>query len=206
VNETINNLFILFAPGLGGNHLANLISLDSKFQTRFTERTYKYMHHQVVTNNVFPAHVALQNVRTDSIEKMLPTLINKSNVLCGHWLEYVMLKQSKFIEHFPNRSFCVIQMPNVNSLAYKRFENHCVNPMPWIYNELELLYKVENIAKLIDEVESKFYYIWPDMLTDKDIRLLFEDLKIQGMDLDIDMEMAQHYHTIWVEQNFKSNV
>ncbi len=203
----MTNLFILFAPGLGGNHLANLFSLDSKFQTRFTEETYKDIHNQVVTNDVFPVHISLQNISVNSIKKILPTLVNRNNVMCGHWLEYVWLKQSPLIKYFPNRTFCVIQMPDIDSsLAAKRFKNHCSDPMPWIYYELELLYKVENIAKLIDEDDSDFYHVCPDLLTNRDIKLLFDDLKNQGLEFEIDMDVAQYYHTIWIEQNFKDSV
>ena len=37
----IENLFVIFPPGGGGNHLANIVSTSPRFVTRFTPEVYE---------------------------------------------------------------------------------------------------------------------------------------------------------------------
>jgi hypothetical protein len=67
------NIFILFAPGLGGNHLANILSLDSRFQSRANDKVY--------AGTTDTAHTKLQNLQIQSIEKHLDQLVNQNNEL-----------------------------------------------------------------------------------------------------------------------------
>ena len=78
------NIFVLFAPGLGGNHLSNIFSLDSRYRRRVTDQMYD--------DQKKTAHTEIQNISLSSIEKNLDELVDQNNVLCGHWLEYVHLK------------------------------------------------------------------------------------------------------------------
>ena len=38
---TVDNIFTVFAPGCGGNHIANLVSTDSRLISRFGIDDYK---------------------------------------------------------------------------------------------------------------------------------------------------------------------
>ena len=53
VENKIKNVFVLFAPGLGGNHLANLISTDSRFQSRTTLDNYKNSNTKYNITDIF---------------------------------------------------------------------------------------------------------------------------------------------------------
>lgn len=195
----VQNIFILFAPGLGGNHLANILSLDKNFTNRASIQSY-----QSAVDN---AHTDIQNINYNSIKKNLPALVGKSNVLCGHWLEYEQLKEHNLLQHFPNRTFCTIQFPSHDSKLCSRFLNLSANQgiMPWVYNELGLLYKREYITKLIDEKDAPFMYVWPEMLINENIQVLINDLNNQGLNVEIDIVQAQQYHTMWLNKVFTSN-
>lgn len=192
------NIFILFAPGLGGNHLANILSLDSRFRSRANDEVY--------ASAAVTAHVKLQNINCQSIEKHLDQLVNQNNVFCGHWMEYVELKKSKLIEHFPNRIFCVIQMPKSNDRFYHRLLSKNPDATPWLLHEVALLYRTKNIKKLIDEKESSFVDIHPHMLCNQDITVLLDDVKNQGFDIKVDIEKAQRWHNVWIDKNFKNKL
>lgn len=182
---------------MGGNHLANILSLDSRFRLRADDAVYDGIEQT--------AHVTLQNINQQSIEKHLAQLVNQNNVFCGHWLEYVQLKESKLIEHFPNRTFCVIQIPEFDEIFYHRFLELNPNTPPWLLNEVALLYRKQHIEKLIDEQESPFVYIWPHMLSKLDITVLLDDINNQGLDIKVDIAQAQYWHNIWIAKNFKNN-
>lgn len=70
------NIFVLFAPGLGGNHLSNIFSLDSRYRRRVTDQMYD--------DQKKTAHTEIQNISLSSIEKNLDELVDQNNVLCGH--------------------------------------------------------------------------------------------------------------------------
>ena len=148
----------------------------------------------------------LQNINCQSIEKHLDQLVNQNNVLCGHWMEYVELKKSKLIEHFPNRTFCVIQMPTPDDKCYRRLLSKNPNATPWLLYEVELLYRTRNIKKLIDEEESSFVDIFTHMLCNQDITVLLDNIKHQGLDIKVDIEKAQRWHNVWIDKNFKNKL
>ena len=193
------NIFIIFAPGLGGNHLANIFSFDNNYRTRIENDTYE--------KNQKNAHVKLQNIDLKSMRENFDQLVGRNNVFCGHWSEYVYFKESDLNQHFQNRSFCVIQPPQKNSPFYHRLLHvtlpyHNKGTDPWLISEFIMLYKRENITKLINEVESHFVYIQPEMLIDKNIKELVNYVNNQGLNIHPDIEKAQACHNLWLSKNF----
>ena len=171
--------------------------MDSRYQSRANEEVY--------TSIEDTAHVGLQNLHFKSIEEHLDQLINQNNVFCGHWLEYVQLKESKLIDYFPNRTFCVIQMPTVGDKLYRRLLSKNSGATPWLLHEVDLLYRKQHIEKLIDEQESSFVYVWTRLLANCNITVLLDDINNQGLDIKVDIEKAQHWHNLWIAKNFENN-
>jgi hypothetical protein len=194
----IKNIFILFAPGCGGNHLANILSMSKPYQLRSFEQSYN-------DDQLHGAHPdQLAGINVPHLKKYLDILINKSNVFCGHWSEYVSVKEHGLLEYFPNRIFCVIQIPKIGSKLYNRFLMHNTGMTPWLYHEVTLLY--QHMTKLVDGKDTPLLYVCPDMLTDNSIKTIIDDLNNKGLDLDIDIDEAQKYHTKWINLNFKKNL
>ena len=199
--DTKTNLFVIFAPGLGGNHLANVLSLSKQFHSR--------VNYDVYNSDSIKAHlpgVGVTNLQLPSIEKELSTLKNQSNVFCGHWLEYMQLKESSLIDCFPNRSFCIMQIPQRGSLLSNRFLKFNSWGTPWLFTEVSALYNsMKNIKKLFDEPSSTFAHVLPDLLSDQNIELVLNDISRQGISLDIDINVAQDLHNKWMDKNFTIN-
>ena len=191
---TCENLFVIYAPNLGGNHLANMLSLGKNYAERFDPASYD--------QKVSTAHFAyISQIDLDGIRTNLDQLTTQSNVFCGHWMEYMLFKQSDLAEYFPNKKFFAIQMPSEGTPGYDRLTRRDPSMNnAWLFNEVTLLYKVPNLATLCNETTSPWYYVWPDLLFDSDINKLFADLKQQGFEIDVDLDLVQDLHTKWVNR------
>ena len=190
------NLFIIFAPGGGGTHLANMLSLSEPFTSRITQDSYNNLDKN--------AHQpTIQNMKLSYISNNIDILKNQSNVFCGHWLTYQQLKNSKFIDYFPNREFFVISVPtpdSTNTRALKKLLNYdkTLN-VSWIFHELSLLYRIEHLQLLCNEPTAPWRWVWPDDLFNDNIVTLVENLKSQGLDLNFNIDQLQPLHTKWLQ-------
>ena len=123
-NDSDSIMILMFPPGCGGNHLANLLSLSEQFQTRssFDDLLEKY------ESDSYNHHTgSLENLRNFVYPNSLEELKGHTGIpiICSHVIEYY-----NFIEFdapydiFINwnfRDIIVFSFPNENSMAYKRF-------------------------------------------------------------------------------------
>jgi hypothetical protein len=175
------NVFVIFAPGVGGNHLANMIATDPQFKSRATIEQYraakKYAHHSVMQN--------LTNLQIDSYN---------NNVLCGHFGELYWLDRSLF-EH---KQVVIIDIPlDKNSFAYKRFQIKNGNLSGYHVEEQRSLYTPEMIKRVTGISD---YYTIPaeSVVTNKSP----VDLLI-GMNYNVDKEICEQMHTEWIKHNLE---
>ena len=191
---TCENLFVIFPPSLGGNHLANMLSLGKKYADRFDPASYD--------QDASVAHFShINHLHTKSIQDNLHQLKHQSNVFCGHWAEYLLFQKSGLVKHFSNKKFFAIQMPEVGSLGYNRMIGRDPRSKnEHLFREITLLYRASNLSVLCDETTSPWYCVWPNMLFDPDISALFADLKNQGFDIDFDFDFVQSLHTKWFKR------
>lgn len=135
------NLFLIFPPGAGGNHLANMLSMHPKFSNRFTDmsaitsvktvtgcmpinnhadymynmlRFYDYKFKEQAPIQAVDAHFCdLQNLQSENLKKYMPTIINRygTYILCAHAMEYYHGKQKKDIEAMADSTFCLFTAP-----------------------------------------------------------------------------------------------
>lgn len=183
------NLFVIFPPGLGGNHLANILSLDPTYTTRFNIDAYDHL-----ANN---AHVAeMTNIDCDYIKDNIDRLSNQNNVFAGHLIEYSRLKLSNLLRYFPYRSFCLIQFPPPDTPAYKRLVKQNGVIPNWLYSEAGFMYTNTIFKNIFQEIslQSRFWHVYPEKLFAEDIRPLLQELH----SFSIDQELAQQLHTKWI--------
>ena len=196
------NLFIVFAPGLGGNHLKNILSLDSKFCNEFDLNEY----FQTQTNDLSKknAHFSpVLNLNSDTIAENLEFLIaNKNNIFCCHIAEYLWFLDSEYNKYFNNRQFICMNMPINNNLPGDRLMEFS----PWmnnryIFHEFATLYSSRYLSKLFDETD--WFYTSADLLFGDNINLVIDDLTQQGLALSIDRKVAQKLHNAWLSNIIK---
>ena len=173
------NVFVIFAPGLGGNHLANLIATDPRYYSRATvdqyQTTKKYAHHSLNAN--------LADINIISYD---------NNVLCGHFGELYWLDRSLF-EH---KQVVIIEIPkDKNSFAYKRFQTYNHDLPDYIVEEQRSLYTPE-IIKRVTGI-SDYYTIPAESIVNETSPV---DLLID-MNYNIDKKTCEQMHTEWIKTN-----
>jgi len=185
------NIFIIFSPGSGGNHLANLIGLSSRF--------YRQVDYSKYQSNIENAHYSkIKNLNYGDIYFNLNDLLAQNNVLCGHIGEYLFSKA--LLRKLPNRKYLIINLPKFKTgNAYKRMSafNPGFNNHEYFWEEQRILYSQESLAALFQE--DDFFNI--------DAELLFQSSKIiidyieQTLHTELDRQTATEIHDLWLSKN-----
>ena len=150
------NLFVLYPPGLGGSHLANMLSLSNDYVTRFSADRYD----QPVEFNGVKAHhfYNVPQFDVDIIANNLDMLSTQNNVFHGHWLSYHRFRNSGLLDKFQNRRYLIIQIPEENTRAFVRLQKLGLGSknFPWLLHEVRTLYKPTCLSLVCQEPISDF--------------------------------------------------
>jgi hypothetical protein len=201
MNITHSNLFILFAPGLGGNHIANLLSTSNDFVSRFNSCDYN-----VDDKNAH--HYCVQNITPTDIKNNIDKLMNQSNVLCGHWASYHWFLQEGFGDYFPNRQILIIEPPSVGSDAYERLTQHTnAYSNNYFYEEMRLLYTIDTMQKMFNETD--FFVLNAELIFQTKINTFIEKVE-KELCISVDVPLCNDVHKTWFtnisrENNVKTN-
>lgn len=122
---SLNSIFILlFPPGCGGNHLANLLSLNEQFQTRasFDDLLEKYK------SDSYNHHAGLlENLRNFDYPNSFEILKETKGIpiICSHIIEYYHFIQYNMpyniFNYWDNQNVIMFSFPKEESIGYKRF-------------------------------------------------------------------------------------
>lgn len=191
----MENLFVIFAPGFGGNHLANIISTSSRFQKRFNNSTYNL--------NKLNAHPTLSN-NLDFSKANIDQYKKHNNVYCSHLAEY--LWQKNFIElNIPNRKFVMIEFSadRLPKVIQQRLSKKYDSFNSYEFNELSTLYSLEIFSKLTNEQDLTSLNV--ELIFNQDIAKLLIHLK-QELGLDVDESTVYDIHNKWLVSINKINI
>ena len=178
------NIFVLFAPGTGGNHIANMLSTDRNFPSRTSAERYQ-AHDE---NN---AHVSdIHNLRVDQMVS-----IPNCNILCGHWGEYYWLWDQERLDCFPNRQVVIVTLPRPNSMAYQRYQRFGPSS-EYLVEEQRSLYTPLVIEKMFGETD--WIELDPDWIFCESLDRFFKFAK-SDMDLDLDQDQCESMHRTWFD-------
>ena len=178
------NIFVLFSPGLGGNHVANILSTDTnQFTIRFNDHTYLSSQKNAHTN-----YKNLQDVsKYDNI---------KNNILCGHWGEMYWLKIHNLIDKFKNRQVLILEIPKKDTLAYQRFIEH-TKLQEYFIEEQRSIYSIELIQSSLNE---KDFFVFPsEKIFAEDISE-FLDFAKEEMNINVDRKLCYNIHKLWMSK------
>lgn len=173
--------FIIFAPGLGGNHLANIISLDDKFKTRVTPEEYKS---------------AIENVHPRG-DKVIDLDYSSDKIFCCHLAEYLWFSHEVDVATVHKKYIVVEFPPNARSpLAIDRL-HHLYDAYrdPYFLEELSTLYSVNAVRRLTgcDDVTG----ITIDLIFDQSSRKLLDFLH-KNFGFNIDHDLASSMQSDWI--------
>lgn len=173
------NVFVIFSPGLGGNHLANMIATDPRYHSRATveqyKNTQKYAHHSENKNL-----------------NIISTVSNDNNVFCGHFGELYWFDQTPF----ETKQVVIVEVPkDFDSYACKRWQTFNTYITPYLVEEQRCLYTpgiIERVCGISD-----FYTIPAEKIITEQppIELL------QNMTYQIDVDKCRLMHSEWIKTN-----
>lgn len=193
------NLFIIFPPGSGGNHMANLIGLTDRFIRETDYNKYQELSNVPADNILKPAHYSpLKNLDFKDISEHFDMLIARSNVFCSHLGEYLFYKD--LYRKFPNRKYLIFTLPKFRTsktqFRMEKFNSNTVIP-GYTWEEQRILYTWENISLLY--AEDDFFIFDPEMLFG-DPAILFDYIETTFC-TKLNRPLADEVHKIWQSNN-----
>ena len=181
----VRNVVILFAPGLGGNHLANMLSTSAEFESRCSVSDYLQSRSQ-------DAHFS--PAKNLQIATLGDKLSSPGHIVCGHWAEYYWLQLTCGIESNVHDQLLVIKLPSASSLAWQRFFKYSSLSSTYLIEEQRSLYSIEIIGRLF--TNKDIFEVESDRLFDPDINWLIE-FAAKDMGIQLDRDQCRHMHQIW---------
>ncbi len=184
------NLFIIFPPGAGGNHLANIIALSGRFQ-----RSIDYSGYDNIKGH---AHFSkIQNLEMTC--KEIQSISTQNNVLCSHLAQYLW-QQDCIKEYLPNRKYIIVDVYNVDTVVRGRM-NKMFFPYKsnYMWEESSTLYSSKYFGLLTGETD--YFHINVGMIATSNIMPLLTYLK-KDIGLTIDQGIATEIHQKWYNHNF----
>lgn len=175
----------MFSPGLGGNHIANMLSTDERYKTIATIEDYRKHRGQ-------NAHIVIGNLG------LLDTAQSTTgNIFCGHFGEFHWKFSENKISKFDNRQIIIINTPNdTNSLAYKRLKKYSKLDEFYVA-EQQTLYSIDTFNKLFDE-DDFFVIDAEDIFTNSIDKFL--KYAINEMNFELNYNECKQMHSIWIKK------
>jgi hypothetical protein len=181
------NIFVLFSPGLGGNHVANLLATDTRYTPRAT--SIDYLNHK--GNN---AHIVDMIKQFDVIEKA-NTLTG--NIICTHFGIFYWKFQENIISKFKNRQIIIIDLPvNSKLLGYKRYKKYS-KLKQYFFEEQKTLYTPETVNRLFGEKD--FFTVPAEMIFNDSVEFFINYATTQ-MNFKLNHDECKKMHNIWIQK------
>lgn len=179
------NIFVLFAPGTGGNHISNLLSTAKGFEPRATVADYE-------SHADRNAHVSgIKNLDPQDIAKIDA---GKNNVLCGHWGEYYWLSLNGDLSRFTDRQLVLVSLPKINTPAYQRYASRAPR-CQYLVEEQRSLYTPLIYERLFQDKD--WFEIDPDWIFTDSLDVFFDFVHTE-MALSIDVSVCRRMHQLWL--------
>jgi hypothetical protein len=176
-------MFVVFAPGMGGNHLANIVSLCRPYRSRFDIDVYNSDATTFHADN--NTHLTIEQLEQ-----------GPGQVIPCHLAEYLW-HRDKIEQLLPNRKFIVLEFQPFSRNTVWQLRSAKFNPA---YNnifqleELATFYSVDTFSKLTNETD--FFPASVDQLFTPDASALYHSL-LQHIDADINFDYVQQLHSTW---------
>lgn len=179
------SVIVIFAPGMGGNHLANMISISKSFPQRFDSGIYH-------SESDSPTRFHTDDDNNLTVEKIQP------GVMACHLGEYLW-HENIIKQRLPIRSYVIVEFPiwSRNDAWITRTTNYSdVYKDQYQVEELATLYSIERFKQLTGETD--FYPATVNELFQSDATSLIHNLLLH-IDSDIDTGVVEQLHEKWYQ-------
>jgi hypothetical protein len=192
----IENLFVIFPPAAGGNHLANIVSISPKFATRFAPEVYE-------DSNRHKTHPGGGGKNFYHDETSLKLLQSTSNVFCSHFAEY-MSARALVEKYLQNRKFLIVEFPE--HARNKFFLDRATKYYPayqdqYFVEETAMLYSTDMFCSITKETNLE--QITVDTVFTNDVTSLVTQINSK-FDLNLELDTVKYLHQKWLEKNGQS--
>ena len=196
-------VFLLFTPGIGGNHLTNLLSISLKLFCNITKNKENILE----IYNEPTVHPDRKNLQKNQIKEIfINSKENTDIILCGHIGEYLFL--DTFFKNIKHKKFITITGLDSNSIKkisprIKLIGKNYENLLSIFYSqEQSVLYQSKNISKLLCCEEKEIIEIkLCDFLSTDILPLLINIGNNLGYTEFYDLNFCQELHSIWLTNN-----
>ena len=209
------NLFLVFPPGCGGNHVANMLSMTPDFEPRYTHDNY---YENMISNyDMFfglgpqdphgcTAHFSdLENLQTKQLKEFGSKIVNskKPYIFCSHAVEYMVGVTAKTTEPFIDKIVCLFSKPSKsNKLVNDRMRNGAWyngerDEHDYINIPVYQLYEIEKYSMYSGVKKDKIFSINTDLFYSiEGYDYLYETIKTNlGISLP---EVCRKMHTQYI--------
>jgi hypothetical protein len=185
LEKSNKNIFVLFSPGLGGNHVANLLATDIRYITRATANDY-------ANHNEQNAHILEGNLNNIDNKNY-----NFGNIFCGHFSEFYWKHIENKISKYQNRQIILIDLPkDNNSIAFKRHKKYS-NLSKYFFEEQRSLYSFYTLENLFNE--NDFFNIPCEIFFNDSVDNFF-NYASKEMNFSLDYTECKKMHNIWIQK------
>jgi hypothetical protein len=173
--------FVIFAPGMAGNHLANIISTDAKFISRVSDNFYLNLD----KNNAHPPGGKIVEA------------VDRNQILCFHLSEFIW-NQHVYLNADADIKFLVVEFPPATRTKllidriqklYPYYQNQ------FLLEELSTMYSVDSVRALLkcDDITP----LPADLIFNPNSTQLVEYLQTQ-YELKFDPDKVQKMQSAWI--------
>jgi hypothetical protein len=191
-------IIVVFPAGMGGNHLANMISTSPNVANRINtnDGNYNTRLNEYYSSAVKDAHISdIQNVGIFDIDTVYKTIeqADKPFIIAGHIEEsYNVFQKIKnlspfLIIHFEWEALANEVLKRIN------YDNPLITR--WAYRE-------DVISKVFEITNDNMYNINPNNLFKSDITTFLNTIN-QDLNLDLDLEFCLDLHNKWQRKNIQ---
>lgn len=186
------NLFVIYAPGSFGSHIANVISLDSKFAQSFDLRGYD--------NEASNAHHGRPTFAQISQypQSQQDQILNQSNVWAEHMSTMMAFRDTDLYQAMANKYFLIVNLPRHTSQAFRRMRSIGFDATIMAFNEIQSIYYPDSAAALLKTAKHRFFNIEAEMIYQPDaVPVIKHITQSAPIDLNLDLDLCCTLHEKW---------
>jgi hypothetical protein len=184
---TTEEFNIIYPPGTGGNHLANLISLDKKYSLDLDLSNYD-------SNDFSNPHVHQSRPRKNE----------KIKINLFHMGSFIVECRQETIGQNSKNILILLPQFSESSLAYNRLKYWSKEYQNrYLYNEHSQIYSKYLMSKLLNQ--KLLFTMDSSLLFDQDVSHLMRFLN--SLNVTVDLNEILNYHNKWLKkiQNYVDN-
>jgi hypothetical protein len=189
-------IVVLFHPGQGGNHLANIISTSDQIADRFLVDNYRQELEKYYDSDEKNAHVeGIQNVGVHDIDSLKKYINDNENpvVICGHVPEFYHVQG--FIKSLGPIGIINFENYHLNDAVRKR-----INDLYNGYSDLiEWAYRDDVVSKTFEIDYQDMYTTSANNIFCNNPRDFFSSFSHE-LGLNLDIEYCLKLHKKWFDK------